>query len=95
MDDVLALEAKYRHAGLTVIGIDVMESEAHASAFRDRFKIPYTILMDTDGATFNRVGTNHLPSHLFYTAGGTLTCLGIEGLRYKDMDNEISVALGS
>lgn len=95
MNDVLSLEAKYRHAGLTMIGIDTLESEAHAFAFRDQFRIPYTILTDPDGAVFNTIGTNHLPTHLFYTASGTLTCIGIEGLSYKDMDNEIAVILGS
>lgn len=95
MDNVLALEAKYRSAGLTLIGIDTLESESRASAFRNRYKIPYTILTDPNGTVFNTIGTNHLPTHLFYTASGRLTCVGIEGLTYKDMDNEIAVVLGS
>jgi peroxiredoxin len=94
MSDILSVYAKYRDAGLTLIGIDVAEPTARATDFRDRFHVPYPILMDTNGAVFSRfVGSNHLPTHLFYNESRTLTCLGIEGFTAKDLDNEVSVAL--
>jgi len=96
MADVLEVYGKYRDAGLTLIGVNVGEPAARAVAFRDQFKIPYSILMDSNSAVFDRlVGTGHLPTHLFYSESRRLTCVGIEGLTAKDMDNEITVALGS
>jgi thiol-disulfide isomerase/thioredoxin len=94
MPSLIAIEAKYRDSGLTVIGIDVDETEQRGSGFRTQFKIPYPILTDSGGRVFSILGTGHLPTHLFYNADRDLTCLGLEGFTEKDMDNEVSVALG-
>jgi peroxiredoxin len=94
MQSLLAVESKYRTAGLTVIGIDVDEPVALGSAFRTQFAVPYPMLSDSGGQVFGRIGTGHLPTHLFYNADRYLTCIGIEGFTEKDMDNEVAVALG-
>jgi len=95
MDDLLAVYSKYHDEGLTLVGIDVAEPTARAVGFRDRFRIPYPILMDSRGEVFDRmVGTNHLPTHMFYSESRILTCVGIEGFTAKDMENEVAVALG-
>jgi thiol-disulfide isomerase/thioredoxin len=95
MADLLALESKYRSAGLTVIGIDTDEAPDRGLGFRDRYKIPYRLLSDASGTVFSQyVGTGHLPTHLFYNADRLLTCVGIEGFTRSDMENEIRVTLG-
>jgi thiol-disulfide isomerase/thioredoxin len=95
MPNLLELEAKYRSQGLTVIGIDVGEPVATVMQFKKHFNVPYPILLDEGGRVFSSlVGTNHLPTNLFYNKQRFLTCIGIEGFTGKDMDNEIAVALG-
>jgi thiol-disulfide isomerase/thioredoxin len=96
MPDLLAVEASYRSAGLTLIGINVGETPQRIGEYRERFHIPYPILMDSQSRVFDRlVGTGHLPTHLFYNKSRSLTCAGIEGFRAKDMANEVAVALGN
>jgi thiol-disulfide isomerase/thioredoxin len=94
MPSLLAIAAKYRDAGLTVIGIDVDETEKRGTSFQNQFNISYPILVDAGATVFKTVGTGHLPTHMFYTGDRYLTCVGIEGFTEKDMDNEVSVALG-
>ena len=96
MPDLLAMEAKYRDAGLTVVGVDVEEPEERARSFRDDHKIPFPILLDRQGLVFKKIfGSNGIPTSLFYSADRTLSCMVIDDLSRKQMDNEIAVALGT
>ncbi len=96
MPDLLEVQVKYRSAGLTLIGIDVREKPRAIAEFCKNFKVDYPILMDSQSLVFDTfVGTGHLPTNLFYNKSRALTCVGIEGFRAKDMENEVAVALAT
>lgn len=94
MSALLEIESKYRSQGLTVVGIDVEELAEKARAFRNRHKIPYPIALDEDGDLFRHYfAASMLPTSLFYDRKRYLTCMVRGSLTYKQMENEVVVAL--
>ena len=94
MPDLLSTYAKYKAEGLTVVGVNVGEPDFRAWAFRERFKIPYPILMDRNSAVFDRyVATGHIPTNLFYNSARNITCVSLEGLTHENMEQEVTIAL--
>lgn len=96
MPNIVAMEAKYRDAGLAVVGIDVGESAEKARAFQAKYKIPFPILLDSDFAVYKSIFKNvGFPSSMFFAGGGLISCIVMDDLTWKQMDNEIAVALGA
>lgn len=94
MGNIVSLYEKYRAEGLSVIGIDVNEPDEKARAFRDKYGIKFPILLDHKGDVFGRLfGSHSVPSSLFYDKERYLTCIVLDDLSRKQMDNEIAVSL--
>lgn len=66
------LSAWYRthHGSVTLLGIDQQESASSVAAYVRKYHIPYTILLDSDGAVSARYNVSGLPTSLLVDSGG-------------------------
>jgi len=90
---IVSFGARYRDAGLKIIGVDVKESEDKARAFVARYHIDYPVAMDSRGIVFKGFGGNAFPTHVFLDRTGHITCVAHGALAEAQMDNEIAVAV--
>ncbi len=92
---IVSFGARYRDAGLKIIGVDVKESEEKARAFVARYRIDFPVALDTRGVVFKGFGGNAFPTHIFLDRVGHITCVAHGALAEAQMDNEIAVAVAS
>lgn len=81
------LAARYRDAGLVVVGIAVQETEpADIQAYADRYELDYTIGFDASGHVFRRYRVFGLPTQFFIRPDGVIASVG------KTVDEASAVA---
>ena len=93
MPDVVKMASRYAPLGLRVFAVDVKESPEKARAFRQKYAVPFPILLDAEGSIFRAFGFRGYPTHVFFAANGALTCIANDGLASHEMENEIAVAV--
>lgn len=92
---IVSIGARYRDAGLKIIGVDVKEPDDKARAFVAKYHIDYPVALDSRGVVFKGFGGNVFPTHIFLDRTGHITCVAHDALTSSQMDNEIAVALTS
>lgn len=85
---IARFQNKYRARGLSVIGVDELESKSRALGFERKYRLPYPVALD-DGAVAKPYGVIALPVHVFIDRAGK-----IKLVRYGEMsDAEIEAAI--
>ncbi len=92
---IVAFGARYRDAGLKIVGVDVKETQEPVRAFVAKYHIDYPVGLDSRGIVFKGLGGNGFPTHVFLDRAGHITCVAHGALTSNQMDNEIAVALAS
>ena len=70
---IAALQRKYKAKGLTVIGVDSQEDVSKAKGFIAKYKLPYAVVTDGDGAEGRAYGVLALPVHVFIDRSGKVS----------------------
>ena len=89
---IVSLGARYRDAGLKIVGVDVKETQEPVRAFVAKYHIDYPVGLDSRGIVFKGLGGNRFPTHVFLDRAGHITCVAHGALTSNQMDNEIAVA---
>ncbi len=84
----------YEAQGFQAILVDDDEPVANVRRFMRLLKIDFPVAIDTDGSVAKMFGVLDIPASAFYNAQGVLTCYAQEGLYPKQIDNEVSAAVG-
>lgn len=66
------LSAKYKARGLTVVGVNELESAQKAGEFLKQYHLPYGAVLDSDGKTGRDFGAIGLPMHVFIDRKGVV-----------------------
>lgn len=94
MPEFVRVVHQYRDQGLKPVLIDVGEKPPAIEAFKKKYGIDFPVAIDTDGSIFEKMfGLRAIPTAAFYNAKGILTCLSIDSLTPKQIDNEASAAV--
>lgn len=78
-EEAKVLEAawkKYGPQGVTVLGVNVQDSEEDAEAFAKEFGITYPIVRDTDLTLWTKLGVSGLPETFFVDSEGVFFGVG-------------------
>ncbi len=70
---------KYRGQGVTVLAINLQESEAQVSNFAGQTRLTFPILIDQEGTVFARYRVNGLPSTFFVDRQGVIRTVTLGG----------------
>ncbi len=68
------ISSRYRSSGLEVIGVDIQEPREKVSAFADRNKINFPVLLDSDGKIFRQYRVAGVPARILITKEGKVVC---------------------
>lgn len=90
MPDVVEFSNRFADHGLIVVGVNFMEQDNPVRAFRERFHIKFPIAMDVDGGIFRRLRLQYLPSSMFVTPDGYLSCVMNGDLGRREIIKEIT-----
>ena len=74
---------EYRKKGLVLFNIDVMESKEKVTAFAQKKRITYPILLDEEGKVAERFGVMGVPTRILIDAKGTIICRDCRSLDEK------------
>ena len=74
------LYAKYKEKGLEIINIDIQESKDKVSAYTLKHKLPYTVLLDTDGKVASMYGIIGVPTKVLISKDGTIICVACRSI---------------
>jgi thiol-disulfide isomerase/thioredoxin len=66
------LSTQYGKQGVTVVGIDELESADRARQFALQYHLPYRVVLDNSGDTGGDYGLLGLPLHVFIAPNGTV-----------------------
>jgi thiol-disulfide isomerase/thioredoxin len=66
------LSAKYKAKGLTVVGVNELESAQKAEGFLKQYHLPYGAILDSDGKVGRDYGAIGLPLHVFIDRNGNI-----------------------
>jgi peroxiredoxin len=64
------LSERFKARGLTVVGVNELESPAKAKEFLTKYHLPYGAVVDSDGETGKAYGAVGLPVHVFIDRNG-------------------------
>ena len=79
MPAIQQLYDQYRDRGLTVLAVDLKETEADVADFAQQMELTFPILVDQDGQVFSRYGVIILPSTFFVDPKGVIQEITIGG----------------
>lgn len=68
------LYSTYRHQGVEVVTIDVMEKRDKVKRFSERYDIPYKMLLDETGAVAEAYGVRGVPTIVLVDKAGKVFC---------------------
>jgi thiol-disulfide isomerase/thioredoxin len=88
LPSIAQLSKKYAKKGVTVIGVDELESTEVALKFSQQFKLPYEIGIDDSGSIGASYGLIGMPLHVFIGADGKVV------LRRSGQMNEDQIRAG-
>ncbi len=74
------LYAKYKEKGLEILNIDIQESKERVSAYANKHKLPYKILLDTDGMVATMYGVRGVPTKVLINKDGTVLCVACRSI---------------
>ena len=83
-----ALQKKYSKSGLTVVGVDILESANKAREFQKHFALVYPIVVD-DGTMRDQYAINGLPVHAFITRAGIIKSMHIGEMSSAQIESAI------
>jgi peroxiredoxin len=69
------LYAKYKEKGLEILNIDIQESKERVSAYANKHKLPYKILLDTDGMVATMYGVRGVPTKVLINKDGNFVII--------------------
>ena len=74
------LYAKYKEKGFEIINIDIQERKGKVSAFTAEHKLPYKVLLDTDGTVASMYGVRGIPTKVLIGKEGTIICFACRSI---------------
>jgi peroxiredoxin len=74
------LYAKYKEKGLEIINIDIQESKDRVSTFTLKHRLPYTVLLDTDGKVASMYGVRGVPTKVLISKEGKIICIACRSI---------------
>lgn len=83
-----ALQKKYAKSGLTVVGVDILESAKKAREFQKQFALVYPIVVD-DGTMRDQYAVNGLPVHAFITRDGIIKSMHVGEMSSAQIEGAI------
>lgn len=78
---------------VTLVGVDVGESDDKVRKSRKQYGVPYTIRMDQKQIFYANIGMRVFPTTLIFPANGQLSCAFVGIMDADDFDNEHAYAL--
>jgi cytochrome c biogenesis protein CcmG, thiol:disulfide interchange protein DsbE len=70
--ELAQLDREYASRGLVMLGVDEQESPNRALGFRNRYSLPYRILLDSDGSAGSPFGASALPVQVLIDRNGRI-----------------------
>jgi len=95
---LVAAAAKYADDGLSVIGIDMNETDDTVRDFRKIYGVTYPIAMDRRGILTHNVqldSESGIPASLFITPKGFLGCYVVGNFERDDLNGRIEILLAA
>lgn len=83
------LNDKYKAKGLTVVGVDELESAQKARAFLTRYHLSYGAVVDGDGKTGRDYGALGLPLHVFIDRKGIVKTYRLGEMNTEEVESAI------
>ena len=90
---IATLQKKYKAKGLVVVGVDEQENVGKAKGFIDKYKLPYNVVLDNDGAMGKDYGTLALPVHVFIDRKGKVSTYRLGEMNPDEIEAAIKKAL--
>jgi len=87
------LSAKYKPKGLTVVGVNELESAQKAGAFLKQYHLPYGAVLDSDGKAGRDYGAIGLPLHVFIDRHGNVKSYRLGEMSPAEIESAIKEAL--
>ncbi|MDQ6823142.1 MAG: TlpA family protein disulfide reductase [Candidatus Eremiobacteraeota bacterium] len=87
-----ALQKKYAKFGLTVVGVDILESAKKAREFQKQFNLVYPIVVD-GGTVRDQYAINGLPVHAFITRDGIIKSMHVGEMSSAQIEAAITAIL--
>ena len=90
---IVTLEKTYRSKGLIAIGVNEQESAAKAKSFVDKYHIPFTVLLDSNGHMGGDYGVIAMPVHVFIDRNGKVSTYRLGEMNPSEIEAAIKKIL--
>jgi len=87
------LSTKYKAKGLTVVGVNELESGKQADEFLKKYHLPYGAVLDSDGKTGRDFGAIGLPMHVFIDRNGVVKTSRLGEMSPQEIETAIKEIL--
>lgn len=74
------LYTKYKEKGFEILNIDIQESKDKVSEYANEHKLPYKVLLDTDGRVASIYGIRGVPTKVLIGKDGTILCVACRSI---------------
>jgi peroxiredoxin len=74
------LYTKYKEKGFEILNIDIQESKDKVSEYANEHKLPYKVLLDTDGRVASMYGVRGVPTKVLINKDGTILCVACRSI---------------
>ena len=74
------LYTKYKEKGFEILCIDIQENKEKVSAYANKHKLPYKVLLDTDGRVASMYGVRGVPTKVLINRDGTILCVACRSI---------------
>lgn len=91
--DIARISRTYRSRGLTVVGIDELETASKAQAFAKNFRWPFLVGTDDDGTVGRAYGALGLPVHVFVDKRGYVSTYRLGEMDPAEIEDAIKKIL--
>jgi len=81
------------HADVTVVAVDVRETDDAVRAYRKKYDVPFKIGMDESGGFVENAGVQGYPTTLIFRPDGRLSCAYVGGGTAAAFEEELRYAL--
>ncbi|HHO76521.1 MAG TPA: TlpA family protein disulfide reductase [Deltaproteobacteria bacterium] len=72
--------SEYKDRDFVLFSIYIQESDTKVASFAKKYKLPYTVLLDTDGRIAQSYGVRGVPTKILVDKKGTILCLACRSL---------------
>jgi thiol-disulfide isomerase/thioredoxin len=83
------LSARYKKRGLVVLGVNELENSQKAKEFLVKYTLPYTAVVDPDGAAGKDYGALGLPVHIFINRAGVVATYRLGEMNPDEIETAI------